>query len=416
MGALIRTHFNLARTSLKERRGRTILTCVGIAVGIASIVLILSLMGSIKRIIKDQINTAGGNLIVVRPSDDKDRFDGIIGELANVNHYHNSSLNLSDVEKISAINPKNATDSEFPITAVAPLSINTYTLTAGERVVKSGSVLGTSESFKDLVGLNIKTGTFLREGVVKSAVIGKTLSLHLFGTTEPVGKTLTILGEKFIVVGILAEANLPINYNNVDFDNTVIININHLKNLESNLQIQQIDVRLANEESVERTANKIGEILTEAKNGDTNFSVTYGDYITHPSSALFDVISGMMTIVAGISLIVGGIGVMNIMLVAVAERTHEIGIRKAVGASNLNIFLQFLFESLILCGLGGIIGLAFGYILAFLLSTVTPFGPYIDLVIIGASILVPIIVGTIFGMYPAIKASLRNPIDSLKSN
>jgi ABC-type antimicrobial peptide transport system permease subunit len=124
----------------------------------------------------------------------------------------------------------------------------------------------------------------------------------------------------------------------------------------------------------------------------------------------------MMTIVAGISLIVGGIGVMNIMLVAVAERTHEIGIRKAVGASNLNIFLQFLFESLILCGLGGIIGLAFGYILAFLLSTVTPFGPYIDLIIIGASILVPIIVGTIFGMYPAIKASLRNPIDSLKSN
>jgi len=124
----------------------------------------------------------------------------------------------------------------------------------------------------------------------------------------------------------------------------------------------------------------------------------------------------MLTLVAGISLIVGGIGVMNIMLVSVAERTHEIGVRKAVGASNMNIFLQFLFEALILCILGGIFGLILGYIFAFLVSIITPFAPYIDINICLSAIAIAVIVGTIFGLYPAIRASRRNPIDSLKAN
>ena len=123
----------------------------------------------------------------------------------------------------------------------------------------------------------------------------------------------------------------------------------------------------------------------------------------------------MLTLVAAISLIVGGIGVMNIMLVSVAERTHEIGIRKAIGASNANIFLQFLFESLILCVIGGFAGLLLGYIFAFFVSIVTPFAPYIDLMICLSAIGISVIVGTIFGLYPAIKASRRSPIESLKS-
>jgi ABC-type antimicrobial peptide transport system permease subunit len=122
----------------------------------------------------------------------------------------------------------------------------------------------------------------------------------------------------------------------------------------------------------------------------------------------------MLTIVAGISLVVGGIGVMNIMLVSVAERTHEIGIRKSVGATNGNIFGEFIFESLILCLLGGFLGVILGYIGAFFVSVVTPFTPYIDLKICFAALIIPTIVGTIFGLYPAIKAARRNPIDSLK--
>ena len=122
----------------------------------------------------------------------------------------------------------------------------------------------------------------------------------------------------------------------------------------------------------------------------------------------------MLTLVAAISLIVGGIGVMNIMLVSVAERTHEIGIRKAVGASSRNILMQFLFEALILSILGGIFGLILGYILAFILSTFTPFAPYISWEILAITFLTTLVIGIIFGIYPALKAATKNPIDSLK--
>ncbi|MBQ6486464.1 ABC transporter permease [Candidatus Saccharibacteria bacterium] len=415
MALLLRTHFELAKTSLKERRGRTFLTCLGIAIGVASIILILSLMGSITNLIKTQVDAVGGNLIVVRPSDSKDEINDILSELTKTNHFNKSNLTLNDATTIALLNPNASAESEFPVVAVSPLAISTNTL-VGDRTVEAGNVLGTNEELQNIAGLTLKSGTFLKNGTLKSAVIGRDLSLKLFGTMEPVGKTFTLLGERFIIVGILSEANSPINFNSVNFDDTVLVNINHLKTLDQNLQIQQINVRVANEEKTASTAEKISEVLSATKNGEKNFTVAYGDQITHPAGSFFDIVSSMLTLVASISLIVGGIGVMNIMLVSVAERTHEIGIRKAVGASNTNIFLQFLFESLILCVLGGLLGMVLGYIAAFLISIITPFAPYINIQIVLAVLWIPIVVGTIFGLYPAFKAARRNPIDSLKAN
>ena len=414
MSLLLKTHLDLAKTSLKERRGRTFLTCLGIAIGVASIILILSLMGSINNLIKTQVNAIGGNLIIVRPSDKKDKINNILTELTSTNHFNKSNLAISDVTKIGALNETHSPDSDFPITAVAPLATSINTL-IGDRTVESASVLGTTKELQSLIDLKLRTGTFLNDQALKTAVVGRNLSLKLFGTMESVGKTFTLLGEKFIVAGILSESKDPINFNNVDFDDTMIVNINHLKILEQNLQIQQINIKVASESKTPATAAKIDEILKDSKKGEKNYTVSYGDQISHPAGSLFDILSGMLALVSGISLVVGGIGVMNIMLVSVAERTHEIGIRKAVGASNLNIFLQFLFESLILCVLGGIFGLIFGYVLAFLISIITPFSPYIDLAICLSALFISILVGTIFGLYPALKASRKNPIDSLKS-
>jgi len=390
------------------------LTCLGIAIGVASIILILSLMGSINNLIKTQVDAIGGNLVVVRPNDSKDEINNILTELTSTNHFNKSNLNLSDVDAINRLNSEKKVDAEYPVMAVAPLAISTNTL-VGERTVESGNVLGTTEELKDLIGLNLKAGTFIKKESLKAAVIGRDLSLKLFGTMEPVGKTFQLLGERFIVVGILSESDSPINFNNVNFDDTVIVNIDQLNILDQNLQIQQIDIKVASEDKTPVTAEKIDKLLSESKRGEKNYTVAYGDQITHPAGSLFDIVSGMLTLVAGISLVVGGIGVMNIMLVSVAERTHEIGVRKAVGASNANIFLQFLFESLILCILGGIAGLALGYVCAFLVSIITPFNPYIDLNICLSAIGISILVGTIFGLYPALKASHRSPIDSLKS-
>ena len=222
------------------------------------------------------------------------------------------------------------------------------------------------------------------------------------------------MGEKFIVVGVLDELEKSINFDNVDFDNALIMDVHSLAKLTGSVQIQQINIKAANTDSLNNISDKIKTELSSNKSGDQNFTVTYGDSITHPSSSLFTIVSGMLAIVAAISLVVGGIGVMNIMLVSVAERTHEIGIRKAVGASARNILMQFLFEALILSIIGGIVGLILGYILAFLISIITPFAPFISLDIIAVTFLTTLAVGIIFGIYPALKAASKNPIESLK--
>ena len=222
------------------------------------------------------------------------------------------------------------------------------------------------------------------------------------------------MGEKLMIVGVLEEVEKPINFDSIDFDNAMIMDIELLNKLTGSVQIQQINVKAENVDSLPAVSDSIKETLTTAKQGDKNFSVLYGDEITHPASSLFTIISGMLTLVAAISLIVGGIGVMNIMLVSVAERSHEIGVRKAVGASSSNILIQFLLEALILSCLGGIFGLILGYVLAFLLSSITPFNPFISWEILAVTFLTALVVGLIFGIYPALKAASKNPIDSLK--
>jgi ABC-type antimicrobial peptide transport system permease subunit len=187
-----------------------------------------------------------------------------------------------------------------------------------------------------------------------------------------------------------------------------------MENLMDSVQIQQINVRILNTSILEPVANNIYKTLKENRFGDTNFSVTYGDSITHPASNLLNIISSMLALVAGISLVVGGIGVMNIMLVSVSERTHEIGIRKAVGASAHNIMMQFMFEALILSTLGCIIGIFLGYLFAFLVSVFTPFTPFVSWEIIAITVVTTLAVGIVFGTYPALKAARKKPIDSLR--
>ena len=408
MALLLRTHYNLAKTSLRQNKGRSFLTCLGIAIGVASIILILSLTGSINRLISTQIKSLGDDLIVLRPSSQKDTLDGIIEELTTSNQYSKSNLTLEDVNTIKAIDG---------VVAVSPIATSQHTL-QGEKVVNSGTVVGTNSNLQKILNLTLKDGTFLKEltgsSLTNTAVIGHDLSLQLFGTADSIGQTFTLQGQRFIITGTLAESEDPINFNNVNFDNAVLVQAESLAKLDQNIQIQQINIKVGSTSAVPTTAASIEQSLIKKKNGDHNWSVSYGDQISHPAGALFNIISGMLTLVAGISLIVGGIGVMNIMLVSVAERTHEIGVRKAIGATNMNIFLQFLFESLILSLLGGIIGLALGYILAFLVSTVTPFAPYISWEILLAIAYTSLIVGTLFGLFPAIKAARKNPIDSLK--
>lgn len=407
MALLLRTHFKLAKTAIKENRTRSFLTCLGIAIGVASIILILSLMGSISNLVKSEIGEIGADLIVVRPGSTKDTVTSIVEELTSANSFQKSNLSASDTEAIRKIEN---------ISAVAPVAIASNTVESEKNTFPSVPILGTNTDFIKIEPLALRFGSFFNENNAEnSVVLGHTLSLSLFNTiNSTVGKTVSIMGEKLMVVGVLDEVEKSINFDNVDFDNALIMNLDTLDKITGSSQVQQINVKANNTDSLDTISDNIKKTLLEKKNGDQNFTVSYGDDITHPAGSLFSIISGMLTLVAAISLVVGGIGVMNIMLVSVAERTHEIGIRKAVGASSRNILMQFLFEALILSILGGIFGLILGYVLAFVLSTFTPFAPFISWEILAITLLTTLVIGIIFGIYPALKAATKNPIDSLK--
>ena len=414
MSLLLGIHYRLAYDQVTRNRGRSFLTGLGISIGVASIILILSLMGSIKNLVSTQVETAGMSL-VVRPSTTQNAVDSLITDLTTQNQYLTSNLSLNDVKTIKGIDG---------ISAVAPLAGTVTTLTTDRtddngksyvHTVDSGSIVGTTKDFEVIENLTLKAGTFLSESdKTNTAAIGRDLSLRLFGTQESIGRTFTAFGTKFFITGLLKTESEPVNYNNIDFDNTVFVSADFLNSLGTSIQVQQISARAKTTDLLASLSETIKTKLIESKKGDKNFTVAYGDEISHPASNFFNLISGMLTIVAGVSLIVGGIGIMNIMLVSVAERTREIGIRKSVGATGGNILLQFLFESLILSTLGGVGGLALGYILAFLLSVITPFSPYIDINILMITLSTSVAIGLIFGIYPAVKAARKNPIDSLR--
>lgn len=407
MGLLLRTHLSIALDSLHRNRARTFLSALGIAIGVASIVLIMSLTGGIGSLISASSDKNNANLILVRPSTSKELAENLIDELTANNQYAKSSLTLDDTTSIAKLGN---------IEAVAPIASNISAVTIGDKSYQSINVVATNANLIKTAKLALKNGQFFEESGThnNAAVIGHDLATKLFGTTDILARTFQYGDQKFIIIGVLEKTDSPINYNGVDFDNSILIDINFANSFESSIQIQQINVRTTTTDSTESVAEEIKTKLTNSKKGDTTFQVLTGSSNFQPAGSLLSIISSMLTLVASISLIVGGVGIMNIMLVSVSERTREIGIRKAVGASSGNILLQFLFESIILSFIGGIMGIALGYATAFAISLITPFAPHISWSILGITCLTSLIVGVIFGVYPAAKAATKDPITSLK--
>lgn len=407
MGLLLRTHLSIALDSLHRNRARTFLSALGIAIGVASIVLIMSLTGGIGSLISASSDKNNANLILVRPSTGKELAENLIDELTANNQYAKSSLTLDDTTSIAKLGN---------IEAVSPIASNISAVTIGDKSYQSINVVATNADLVKTAKLALKNGQFFEESGThnNAAVIGHDLATKLFGTTDILARTFQYGDQKFIIVGVLEKTDSPINYNGVDFDNSILIDINFASSFESSIQIQQINVRTTTTDSTESVAEEIKTKLTNSKKGDTTFQVLTGSSNFQPAGSLLSIISSMLTLVASISLIVGGVGIMNIMLVSVSERTREIGIRKAVGASSGNILLQFLFESIILSFIGGIMGIALGYATAFAISLITPFAPHISWSILGITCLTSLIVGVIFGVYPAAKAATKDPITSLK--
>ncbi len=403
---LIFEHVYGAVHSLRSTRTRTLLTVLGITIGIASITTILALSAGVTRVVAHQVDQLGGNLAVIRPGVPTKSVNELTTPVSQ-QFYSTSTLTTSDVDQLKKL-PS--------ITAAAPLMILNGSLKADQTTVANSMVLATTPDFFQMTQLETRDGQVLNDVAnATTAVIGQQLAVDLFGSEKPIGLTFTLRGHEFTVIGIIKRVNNPINYNNIDVDRTAFISLEAGKMLHSGTaQIQQINIRAADAAGLPVAVDQARQALVAAHQGEQDFSIVYGHEIATPTSQLFAVITGVMTAIAAISLVVGGIGIMNIMLVGVAERTREIGLRKAVGASDRNIVNQFLIEALLMSLVGGVFGYLLGYITAFVISTQLTFNPAFTWQIAAVALAVAVAVGVAFGLYPALRAARKDPIESLR--
>ncbi len=404
MSLLLFDHIQTAQQSLKRNRLRTALTTLGIAIGIASVTTILALAQGVTQSVSRQVDAVGGNVAVIRP--DAETSAARNANPLSLQQYATSSLRESDLKLI-----RDAADG----LRVAPIMTLETTLSTRDDDSTVGTIVGTSTDLAETADIPLLEGEFIRDAApITPATIGQELALDLYGEENPIGKTFSVRDTSFVVVGTFERLDSPVNYNGIDFDQTVIVRLSDAKKLNGGqVQLQQINIVAESSQDLQAALGTIETELVEA-HGGTDFRIVSGEDVAAPTSQLFTLLTRVMIAIAAISLVVGGIGIMNIMLVSVAERTREIGIRKSVGASSQTILTQFLIESLMLSLIGGVLGLLLGVALAYGLGSVLYFTPVFTGLIVVAGLGLAVLVGAGFGMYPAARAARKDPIESLR--
>lgn len=406
MSLLLVDYIETAANSLKNNRSRTVLTTLGIAIGIASVTTILALAHGVTESVSNQVKAAGGNVAIVRPGIEVSDNKNALTNPVSPQHYNTSTLSEADVDVISAIDER---------LSVAPIMTIDGRLTAGDTVLANSSIVATTPDLPNTTSLPIDEGQFIDASTSgQTAVVGYQMAIDLFGTENPISSNFQLRGETFTVIGVLKKINQPVNYNNIDFDKSVIIALESGKQFhEGRSQIQQINISAPSSNLLNKSLTSVKDELIN-QHGEKDFTIVAGQDIAKPTNQLFQTMTTIMTIIAAISIVVGGIGIMNIMLVNVAERTREIGIRKAVGASNKNIIMQFLTESIIISLIGGVIGAVSGVIIAYFIGSALYFMPVLSWNIALVALGMSVAAGVIFGLYPAARAAAKDPIDSLR--
>ena len=398
----------IALQSLKAFKWRSFLTMLGVIIGVVSVVTTVSLGEGVKQQIRSQGQERGQDLITVLPGQRVERDkNGVVTEVHS-NLLTASTLNEADyrtVERSAGIN-KSA-----PIAQVIGLVESN-----GEKF--RGNVIATSEHLPDLLNQPLAYGEFFDDADMDDdyAVIGTGVAEKLFKENVPMGKSFTLRGETFIVRGIFDEfpqsspLAIDLNYNDAIF---IPYDVGR-ELMGGTISIQQVLAKPKNPAAVRNTAARVRTDLLKAHAEQEDFTVLTQDETLLVASSVLNLLTAMIAAIAAISLFVGGIGIMNIMFVSVTERTREIGIRKAVGATNRQILGQFLTEAAILGLAGGVIGVLFSVLINFLLRVLTDLQPVITLPVVGIAIGMAWLVGIIFGVTPALRAARKDPIDALR--
>lgn len=402
---LLADHIANAYHSLRRNRSRTLLTILGITIGVASITSILVISAGVRQMINAPLQSFDGRLLVVKPEVKSPSVSMLTKPLAEQS-YATSPLMSSDVALIRAVPG---------VDAVAPVMIVDGLLKYNDSVAEGGIIVATTPDFVKLAGVSLVSGQFLDDDLQSSSVVvGQQLAIELFGTDQAVGQLLTVHGSPLTVVGVAQSDDRSVNYNGVDLNQAVMVNFDKgLAFHGGQAQIQQIDVLANSAVAVPGLVPTISDKLYKSHQVD-DFTVLTGSQIADNSNQFFSGMSAILTAIAAISLVVGGVGVMNIMLVGVAERIREVGVRKAIGASSGMIAMQFLTESALLSLLGGVLGVALGYAAAFGLSIFLGFSLVLSWQSIVIGVGVAVGVGVLFGLYPALRASRKNVIEALR--
>ena len=401
-------NFKTATQSLRQSRWRTIFTMLGIIIGIVSVVTLVSLGEGIKGRISGQINQLGNDVITVRP-----------GKLLTQNG-HSSGLNLYSLLSPSTLTSKDIESLRgLPqVASVTPIEYIANSATSDNAEMDNIFVAATTPNFADTLRQNVQYGAFFTDNSLNlnTAVIGSDVAAQLFNILNPVGSSLTILGQTFTVQGVLAPTTGGLAaLGEANYNSSVLIPVSAADSLTNNHEsILEILARVKPGTNLDAAAAAINSALAKNHGGSGDFTVLKQSQLLSVSSQVINTFTGFIAAVAAISLIVGGIGIMNIMLVSVSERTREIGIRKAIGATNRQIRRQFLIEGLVLTVSAGLIGIIASLIIISILRVYSSWHPAYSIWIMILAAIVAIAFGLIFSLIPALKAARKNPIEALR--
>lgn len=408
---LILAPFEQAARTLRANKVRSALTVLGIVIGIASVIILISAGRGAQQLIVKQVQGSGANLIIIIPGGSK---EGRTSAPASTQGIVITSLTTEDVRAMMRPGAAPSVQSAAPeVRGSGKLQRGSFEQTV--------TFIGTTPEYFPVRDVPVPQGGPLTNDDVASlasvVVIGPKLAADAFGDENPVGQSVRIGTRSFRVVGVTAEKGLGAF--GIDQDSLALIPVSTAQKLMLGIDyVNTINVQAKSGEVVDQAVAEINDLLKDrhriTNDDDRDFTIR----TSKDSLALLETITGALTLflaaIASISLIVGGIGIMNIMLVAVTERTREIGLRKAVGARRSDILTQFLVEALVLTVVGGLVGIVIGIGVSFLIAKIGGWDPVVEIDAVALATGVSAAFGLVFGLYPANKAAKLNPIDALR--
>ncbi len=392
-----------ALSALLANKLRSLLTMLGVIIGVGAIITTTSIGEGAKADITERIQTLGANILAVRPG--QSRFRGRGSADAR------KSLTVKDMEALQErgktfgyVTPEVSSRAQ-----VKYLNKNSNT-----------TIVGTSPEYLVTANFTVEKGRFFTESEIRYrdrvCVLGKTVVDNLFETVEPVGKTIKIKGVGFHVVGVMKEKGAS-GWRNPD-DQVFIPYSTAMKRVFGEDYLSSISIQANDDKLLEAAETEVTELLRKQHeipiNKELDFHIRNQAEFMETLEESSQTFTNMILGIAIVSLVVGGIGIMNIMLVSVTERTKEIGLRKAVGAQRSDILVQFLVESTTLAIVGGLVGIGVGIIGAEMVPSIWGWRTVVSLMYAGAAFVVSALVGVFFGAYPAWKAAKLHPIDALR--